>query len=222
MPMTRSLTCLCLLAFSLWLMGCDQDAGTPPENAPVPANPTANNVHSPENSENEDTQPKTAAAALAPEDVKLTRANWEELLSAVGKHEGKVVVLDIWALSCQPCLREFPNLVNLSQKYPEQVVCLSLNTDYYGGKTKPPEYYEESVRKMLSDLNASFDNYLCTIPSDELYEKIGLASIPAVYVFGPDGEVAERFDNDEQKFGDEFTYSDHIIPKIESLLNSAK
>ena len=53
---------------------------------------------------------------------------------------------------------------------------------------------------------------------DELFEKIKLASIPAVYVFGPDGKLVTRFDNDEGKFGEEFTYKKHIIPLVEKLI----
>ena len=160
--------------------------------------------------------------SLDPADVKLSQASWEEIMKAAKSHPGKVVVLDIWSTSCQPCLREFPNLVEISQKYPERVVCLSCSTDFIGISSKPPEYYEKQVRKFLSAQNAKFDNYLCTEAADEIFLKIDLASIPAVYLFGPEGELVERFDNDEQKYGDEFTYQDHILPKLKSLLESAE
>jgi len=168
----------------------------------------------PENSEETETPAKT----LAPEDVKLTQATWDEILSAAKSHQGKIVVLDVWSTSCPPCLREFHNLVELSQKHPNRVVCLSCSTDFVGISSKPPEYYEERVRKFLSQQDAKFDNYLCSEPADEIFLKIDLASIPAVYIFGEDGELVERFDNDTQKYGDEFTYVDHILPKLNSLL----
>lgn len=221
MLMPRSRPFLALLAISICLCGCASESEAPNESTQEVPPDEASNVDS-VSSENPAPAAEQATETLAPADVKLKTANWEEVLSEVKKHNGKVVVLDIWSTSCQPCLREFPHLVNLSQTYPENLVCLSLNTDYYGSTKKPPEYYEESVRKVLSDLNATFDNYLCTSPSDELYEEMKLASIPAVYVFGPEGEIAERFDNDEQKYGEEFTYADHIIPKIESLLKPAE
>jgi thiol-disulfide isomerase/thioredoxin len=210
------------MAFSVFLAGCAGETGSSGPAAPTEANKkpdeNADEKTDADSTEKDASQPKDTAGTLAPEDVKLTKANWEEVLAEVAKYKGKVVVLDIWSVTCAPCLREFPNLVDLSRKYPERVVCLSLNTDYYGGASKPPEYYEPKARETLSKMNATFDNYLCAVPSDELFEKIELASIPAVYVFGPDGEVAERFDNDEQKYGEEFTYEKHIIPKIESLL----
>jgi thiol-disulfide isomerase/thioredoxin len=156
------------------------------------------------------------------EEVTLIQATWDEIMAAAKSHTGKIVVLDVWSTSCPPCLREFPNLVTLSEKYPDQVICLSCSTDYVGISSKPPEYYEERVQKFLTQQKAMFDNYLCTEPADEVFVKIDLGSIPAVYVFGTDGELVERFDNDTQKYGDEFTYADHILPKLKSLLESAK
>lgn len=222
MPFHRLLATLSLLLLPVCLWGCAGESTPTTAGTPPASSQTEETDDETTSSGQADAKPDAATAKLAPEDVKLKTANWEEVLAEVKKHQGKVVVLDIWSTSCQPCLREFPKLVNLSQNYPNQVVCLSLNTDYYGSSKKPPEFYEETVRKVLSQLNAKFDNYLCTLPSDEFYEEIDLASIPAVYVFGTDGEIAERFDNDEQKYGEEFTYADHVIPKIESLLKPAE
>ena len=49
-----------------------------------------------------------------------------------------------------------------------------------------------------------------------------LASIPAVYVFGPDGKIAKRFDNDNAKKGEDFTYAKDIVPFVEKLLDGTK
>jgi len=223
MLLKRTLVVLHLVTFAVLFAGCSGETGSSDSPVPSAENQAGQSESVADSTEKEQPEAEETTGTLAPENVKLTKANWEEVQAEVAKHKGKVVVLDIWSTSCQPCLREFPNLVDLSQKYPERVVCLSLNTDYYGGKTKPPEHYEERVRKVLSDLNATFDNYLCTIPSDELYGKIDLGAIPAVFVFGPDGEIAEFFNNDDdKKYGGEFTYAEHIIPKIESLLKPAE
>ncbi len=50
---------------------------------------------------------------------------------------------------------------------------------------------------------------LSALPADETYEKLGIASIPAVFVYGRDGKLVKRFDNETIKSDDEeFTYAD--------------
>lgn len=154
----------------------------------------------------------------AKSDVKVTVASWDQTIKHLEKYRGKVVVVDLWSTSCIPCMREFPNLVNLQKKYGDKIVCVSFNCDYIGIKSKPPETYRERAEKFLVKREAKMLNILSSTPSDELFEKIKLASIPAVYVFGPDGKLVTRFDNDEGKFGEEFTYKKHIIPLVEKLI----
>ncbi len=202
------------------LCGCKPSESSAPAPKPSGSAPPSNSQEPPPN-ESEPTTGETtepAAAALTPEQVKLTLADWETVAKKAAEHPGKVVVLDLWSTSCEPCIREFHHLVALSRKHPERVVCLSISFDYAGIKSKPPETYEERVRKFLSEQGATFDNYLCTQDPELVYQELDLASIPAVMVFGLDGKLVERFDNDAGKYGDEFTYADHVLPRVEALL----
>lgn len=61
-------------------------------------------------------QPSTAAA------VELQPGTWKDITALVAKHQGKIVVVDVWSTSCAPCMQEFPGLVRLHKSYPEQVV----------------------------------------------------------------------------------------------------
>ncbi len=152
--------------------------------------------------------------------ISLTVVDWEKTLELVAEHKGKVVVLDAWSLSCPPCMKEFPNLVKLHQKYGgKEVVCMSLACDYAGIKNKPPEYYRDKVLKFLEKHDAEFQNLLSSVPSDELFDKkMKISSIPVVYVFGRDGKIAKRFDNEKaEKEEDNFTYSD-INKLVEELV----
>ena len=156
--------------------------------------------------------PPTAAVTL---DIK----NWDETLALVAKHKGKIVVLDVWSTSCEPCMVEFPHLVELHKQHgSDKLVCMSASCDYAGIKSKPPESYRDRVLKFLTQQNATFQNVLLNVESDTLFEKMELASIPAVYVFGRDGKVAKRFDNDNAKPGEDFTYTKDILPYVEKLL----
>ena len=43
--------------------------------------------------------------------------------------EGKVVLLNFWATWCAPCLQEIPELNRLAERYPEDLVVLSLSDE---------------------------------------------------------------------------------------------
>lgn len=157
--------------------------------------------------------------------VTLKITGWEETQEAIKKHKGKIVVLDLWSTSCDPCMKEFPNLIKLHQAHAKDVACISASADYAGAKNKPPEFYRERVLKFLQEQDATFENFLLNVPSDELFEKIELASIPAVYVYGRDGKLVKRFDSEsaENVKTDEeaFTYAD-VNKLVEGLLKAKK
>ena len=210
--MNRHMRLLCLAGL-LTPFGCGStESSTPTRSAP----PTvANGTTDPPllTTPSVTTEPPASA-------VKLDVKSWEETLALVAEHQGKIVVLDLWSTSCEPCLAEFPNLVALHEnRGQEDVVCLSANCDYIGLKSKPPESYVPNVLEFLTKQKATFQNMLLNVDADELFEKIELASIPAVFVFGRDGQLAKRFDNDLAKKDEEFTYQEDVIPFVEGLLS---
>ena len=159
-----------------------------------------------------------AADDPAQPEVTLQIMNWEQTLELVKAQKGKIVVLDAWSTSCQPCIEEFPNLVKLHKRHGQKVTCMSLSCDYAGIKKKPPEFYREKVLEFLRKQEAAFPNILCNVAADELFEQMDLAAIPAVYVFGRDGKLVKRFDNDDIKSDSEvFTYKE-ITQLVDELL----
>ncbi|MSR60348.1 MAG: TlpA family protein disulfide reductase [Planctomycetaceae bacterium] len=162
---------------------------------------------------------KPAAKSAEAPKVTLQIASWEETLKLVAKQKGKVVVLDAWSTSCSPCLKEFPNLVKLHKRHAARgVVCMSMSCDYAGITNKPPEFYKEKVLKFLEKQEATFTNILSNVDSEDLFDQMKLSSIPAVYVFGRDGKLVKRFDNDKaEKEEDNFTYDD-VTKLVDELL----
>lgn len=168
-----------------------------------------------------ETKPEAAATTseAKPAGVTVEIKSWDETLELVAKHKGKVVVLDLWSTSCQPCLDEFPNLVKLHKQFgSDKLVCMSASCDFAGIKGMPPESYKEQVLEFLTKQEAHFPNVLLNVESDALFEKLDLASNPAVYVFGKEGQIAKRFDNDNAKKGEDFTYEKDIVPFVEKLM----
>ncbi len=154
--------------------------------------------------------------AAAPE-VVVRLVDHDGLLAAVAAHRGRVVVLDCWSTACPPCIREFPGLVALARSRPE-VACLSLSFDYEGIGT-----VEESlprVREFLSRVGAGeIENLLASEEADAMYRKLGLASVPAVFIWRPDGTLARRLDDDDaaRRLGRPFTYAD-VGAEVDGLL----
>ena len=150
------------------------------------------------------------------ENVAIEVASLEEVQKFVAEQKGKVVVLDLWSSSCTPCIRELPGLAKLRQEHPGDVVTVSLNLDYYGSET--PEKLREPAAKILAEHGAAEKNFLSSTKDEDIYMELKIAAVPVVYVYGRDGEVAKRFDNEKEEYGKEgFTYKDHVSPLVKEL-----
>jgi thiol-disulfide isomerase/thioredoxin len=151
--------------------------------------------------------------------VTLEISDWDSVVDKIAAHKGKIVVLDAWSTSCPPCMKEFPNLVKMNARYGgKQVVCMSLSCDYAGIKNKPPEFYRERVMKFLEKEQATFENLMASDEAEIVFDKLKIASIPAVLVYGRDGKLAKCFNNDNATTDEEgFTYAD-VSRFVEDLL----
>lgn len=140
--------------------------------------------------------------------IQVQYAGYDGVQELIKSHAGKVVVMDCWSTWCEPCVKEFPGLVKLHEKYgADKVACISLCFDYEGLKNEKPQDYEEPVLKFLREQRAAFDNVIANETSEELYQKFGFPSVPAVFVYDRQGEVAKRFENKDAK-AKPFTYED--------------
>lgn len=175
---------------------------------------------------------ETASAVTEPEkpasgetqgvEITIKEMDWGGLEKLVASHKGKVVVVDIWSTSCEPCLRELPHLVTMQKRHPDDVVCISFDCDYDGRKSKPVEYWRERVITNLSNIKAdSVINVMCTVAADELFQQINLESIPAVCVYDRNGKLAKRFDNTTPAPGEEgISYKVQIDPFVAELVKA--
>ena len=153
--------------------------------------------------------------------VEVKVADLVKLEETIKSKSGKVVVVDIWSLSCAPCMREFPHLVELSQRYPDRVACVSLNVDYIGLKSKPPESYLPAAQDFLNKQQASLTNLLSAATDEAVLAKFKLESIPAILIYGLDGKLLHTL-TDTNTGDDGLTYVGDVIPKIDALLAGQK
>jgi hypothetical protein len=94
-----------------------------------------------------------------------------------------------------------------------------MSLDYEG--IDSPEELLPPVRAFLEKVDAGgIVNLLCSEEADAVYRKLDLVSVPAVYVYAPDGSLARRFDEDDatKRLGRPFTYDD-VEAEVRRLLS---
>ena len=162
----------------------------------------------------------TASEATAP-NVQVDIKSWEEIQAWVAGQRGKVVVIDVWSTYCVPCVKEFPQFVQLHKAFQADVACASINIDYYGGDDEQPEGIQPQVLKFLTSKQASMQNFISSDPDEDILNHINTAAPPVAIVYGRDGKLHTIFNNDKDTYGPEgFNYEDDIVPVVKSLLVS--
>lgn len=152
---------------------------------------------------------RSPAPPESPPDVAVRLVDHADIEAERARHQGKVVVLDCWSTSCPPCVKEFPGLVELARKYGDRVACLSLSFDYEG--IGAVEDVLPRVEGFLREVGAgALVNLVSREDADALYVKMDLVSVPAVFVWKPDGSLFRRFDDElaARELGRPFTYAD--------------
>jgi thiol-disulfide isomerase/thioredoxin len=162
-----------LVCLTLGLIGCERHVI--PEGAPA-----------------EQAKPKVSVVNGNDSGITLKILDCAGLRNLIGSQRGKVVVLDVWSTSCPPCVKNFPDLVALHRKFgSERLACISLSLDYEGiGK---PDDVAPTVLAFLRGQNATFDNILASQEPETIYKRLGIASIPAVFVFDVGGNMLSKF-----------------------------
>ncbi|HZU37986.1 MAG TPA: TlpA disulfide reductase family protein, partial [Gemmataceae bacterium] len=148
-----------------------------------------------------------APASNIPPKIRLQAVKYQGFVAALMAHKGKIVVVDFWGAFCVPCKREFPHLVDLHRKYAgDGVVCISATVDE---KKNVP-----AALAFLQSQGATFDNYWLDEDFQLLTSKLGLSSVPAVFVYDRAGQRVATFDEDGDK---PFSYAD-VEKRVVQLL----
>ena len=99
-------------------------------------------------------------------------------------YRGKVVVLNVWATWCAPCIVEMPSFERLHRQFPNsdlRVVAVSID-DYVGA---------DSVRNYAKGLGLTFEILLdSTHTIDRIYQVTGY---PETFVIARDGTIRKKW-----------------------------
>jgi len=156
----------------------------------------------------------SAAPRAADDPVALESLNFDAFkarLAQAGSKNYKFTLVDAWATNCGPCKENFPHLVEMHRKYASkglQVVSLSLD-DTSDAKAV------EAAKDFLRSKKATFLNVLLDEEFGVGFEKLNVNSIPAVFLYGPDGKELKRFTMDDPN--NQFTY-DEVEKVVEAVL----
>ena len=96
--------------------------------------------------------------------------------------EGKIVLLDFWAVWCGPCLAAFPALKRLSQDFNDRNFEVIGIASYSGTSA--------DVQEVVEQYNVRYTIILGEI---SLIKKFGVIGLPTYFLMGPDGMVARKY-----------------------------
>ncbi|MEQ8471472.1 MAG: TlpA disulfide reductase family protein [Marinoscillum sp.] len=90
--------------------------------------------------------------------------------------KNKIVILNLWATWCTPCIREMPDLVKMQNELPGDFVLLLAS--------------DESLEKIQQFIERRpFDLAFAQIQTS--IESLGVYSLPTTFIIGKDGQLLE-------------------------------
>jgi thiol-disulfide isomerase/thioredoxin len=129
---------------------------------------------------------ETAAVEL------LTDIASEEIETLIAKHnaDGKVVLVNIWATWCGPCVEEFPDIVELKQKYKDQLEVVFISADF-------PEDRERALQ-FLKDQKVTWETYMKTGKDEPFINAISndwSGALPFTKIYSKNGQITSYWEN---------------------------
>lgn len=106
---------------------------------------------------------------------------------ALADLRGRVVLLNVWATWCPPCVREMPALQRLYERYHErglEVVAVSVDTQLPGTSGA------SGIAEFASDLGLTFR--ILHDPSGTVERTFNVPALPVTIVITRDGHIHER------------------------------
>jgi thiol-disulfide isomerase/thioredoxin len=109
--------------------------------------------------------------------------------------KGKLVVLNLWATWCQPCLKEMPSLEKLKARLGPGLVVLAVSEDRGGAEVVKPFIAKHD----LGELRIGLD------PKSTAIHALHARGLPTSLVVDPDGKVAGSIEGAADWSSDQMT-----------------
>ena len=104
----------------------------------------------------------------------------------IHQRNGKVLLLNVWATWCKPCIEEFPDLIRLHRTYRDSAVdIVAISVDY-------PDEVDSKILPFLDSLNVSFKVFVADLQKQEdLINALNPSwsgAVPATFVYDAHGQ----------------------------------
>jgi len=138
--------------------------------------------------------PKAIESASSVEVTKLDGETFR-----LSDFRGKVLVVDFWATYCPPCVRQVPQLAELSKKYRDKgLEVVGLTSDDKADQEKVLEF----LKKAGADYTIGYDNqWISSAFLKGTEDETGAPPIPQLFVISRDGRVVEHMIGDSPQRG---------------------
>ena len=105
----------------------------------------------------------------------------------IARLKGRLVLLNFWLTTCQPCLEELPSLLELASRYGNKgMVLVLVSTDK---KPKAIRAFLDKVPRMKSLPPGAV---IVRDPGAKVAHALGTRKFPETYLIGPDGSWGGR------------------------------
>lgn len=163
-------------------------------------------------------EPADAKKSAAPTTT-VEVASFAQIQDVIAKNKGKVVVVDYWSSWCVPCVKELPEFVQLHKELGDKIICITVDVDFAGIEGEKPEDHRANVLGILTKNKVVMKNFISSDPDMTVYDKLRIASVPAMHVFDKAGKLHKRFDNESGAYGEEgYSVLKHVKPVVAELL----
>jgi thiol-disulfide isomerase/thioredoxin len=95
---------------------------------------------------------------------------------------GKLVIVNLWATWCEPCLREMPSLERLQSRLGERIAVLAVSEDRGGNKTVEPFIAKLGLKSVKIYID----------PKSEVGHAFGARGLPTSFLIDREGKVLGR------------------------------
>ena len=113
----------------------------------------------------------------------------DTLRGELSSSEGRVVLVNLWATWCTPCLREIPDLLALETELPAsdfRLLAISMDDAYSEGWVT--EFKAKHFPALVSFINAELDMDTLVSVMDPVWNE----TLPTSYIFNREGEVVKK------------------------------
>jgi thiol-disulfide isomerase/thioredoxin len=112
--------------------------------------------------------------------ISLTDAEGHTL--ELSELRGKLVLINLWATWCEPCLREMPSLERLQSRLGERIAVLAVSEDRGGNKAVEPFIAKLGLKSVKIYID----------PKSEVGHAFGARGLPTSFLIDREGKVLGR------------------------------